>query len=60
LTAFGCNALQVLLSRGIGIANLQKKTFLTNGLAVELLDNLFADLAGLKAVNMSVLFGVER
>jgi hypothetical protein len=59
LASLGSDALQVLLSRGIGIANLQKKAFLTNGLAVELLDNLFADIAGLKAVNRSVLSGIE-
>jgi hypothetical protein len=54
LTAFGGDALQVLLSRGIGIANLQKKALLANGLTVELLDDLFADVASLKAVNRSV------
>jgi hypothetical protein len=54
LTAFGGDALQVLLSRGIGIANLQKKALLANGLTVELLDDLFADVAGLKAMNRSV------
>jgi len=54
LTAFGGDALQVLLSRGIGIANLQKKALLANGLTVELLDDLFADVASLKAMNKSV------
>jgi hypothetical protein len=54
LTAFSGDALQVLLSRGIGIANLQKKALLANGLTVELLDDLFADVASLKAVNRSV------
>jgi hypothetical protein len=54
LTAFGGDALQVLLSRGIGIANLQKKALLANGLTVELLDDLFADVASLKAMNRSV------
>ena len=50
LTAFGGDTLQVLLSRGIGITDLQKKAFLANRLAVELLDDLFADIAALKAV----------
>jgi hypothetical protein len=54
LTAFSGDALQVLLSRGIGIANLQKKALLANGLTVELLDDLFADVASLKAMNRSV------
>jgi hypothetical protein len=54
LTAFGGDALQVLLSRGIGIANLQKKALLANGLTVELLNDLFADVASLKAMNRSV------
>jgi hypothetical protein len=54
LTAFGGDALQVLLSRGIGIANLQKKALLANGLTMELLDDLFADVASLKAMNRSV------
>ena len=54
LTAFSGDTLQVLLSRGIGIANLQKKALLANRLAVELLDDLFTDLTSLKAVNRSV------
>ena len=54
MTAFSGDALQVLLSRGIGIANLQKKALLANGLTVELLDDLFADVASLKAMNRSV------
>ena len=50
LTAFSGDALQILLSRRVGVTNLQKEAFLANGLAVELLDDLFADVAALKAV----------
>jgi hypothetical protein len=56
LTAFSGDTLEVLLSSGIGIANLQKKTLLANGLTMELLDDLLADVTGLKAVHGSVSF----
>lgn len=51
LTAFSSDSLQILLSSGIGIANLEKKAFLANGLAVELSDDLFADITTLEATN---------
>jgi hypothetical protein len=49
LAAFSCNFLEVLLSRSVGIANLKQQTLFTDGLAMELIDDLFTDLAGLKA-----------
>jgi hypothetical protein len=51
LAAFSGDSLQVLLSSSIGVTNLQEKAFLANGLAVELSDDLFADITGLKAVS---------
>lgn len=50
LTALRGDSLQVLLGRSVGIANLEEETFLTNWLAMELLDNLLADVTALKAV----------
>lgn len=44
LSTFSCDALEILLSRSVGITNLEKKTLFTNGLTVELPDDLFADL----------------
>jgi hypothetical protein len=48
LSTLSCNALEILLSRGVGITNLKEKTLFTNGLAMELSDDLLADLTGLK------------
>ena len=56
LTTFGCDALQVLLSRSIGVADLEKKTLLANGLAMELLDDLLADITRLEAIEMVSLY----
>lgn len=50
LAAFGSDSLQILLSRSVGITNLKKKTLVTNGLTMKLLDDLFADLARFEAV----------
>jgi hypothetical protein len=58
LTAFSGDTLQILLSSGIGIANLEKKTLLANGLAVKLSDDLLADFATLEATNGSALFAI--
>jgi hypothetical protein len=60
LTAFSGDTLQVLLGGGVGIANLQKEAFLADGLTVELLDDLFADVARLKAVNKSVSSAIGK
>lgn len=51
LTALGGDALQILLSRSIGIANLEKETLLANGLAMELLDDLLTDITVLEAAS---------
>jgi len=40
------------LCRSIGIADLEEKTLFTNRLAVELLDDLLADLAALETANI--------
>ena len=50
LTTLSGDALEILLGRGVRIANLEKKTFLTNWLAMELLDDLLTYIATLKAV----------
>jgi hypothetical protein len=52
LSALSSYTLQVLLGRGIGIANLKEETFFADGLAMELLDNLFADITGLEATTI--------
>lgn len=44
LTSFGSDTLQVFLCRGIGITDLKQKSLLADGLAMELLDNLLADI----------------
>jgi hypothetical protein len=49
LTTFSGDTLQVFLGGSIGIANLQKQAFIANWLPMKLLDNLFADIATLKA-----------
>lgn len=51
LTTFSGDTLEILLSRSIGISNLKEKTLFTNGLAMELLDDLFADIAALEATS---------
>lgn len=48
LSTLSRDALEILLSRSVGIANLEEKTLFTNGLTVELLDDLFADLTTLE------------
>jgi len=48
LTTLSGDTLQILLSRSIGIADLEEKTLFANRLAVELLDDLLADLAALE------------
>jgi hypothetical protein len=49
LSALGCDTLEILLGRSIGIADLKEETLFTNGLTMELLDDLFADIATLEA-----------
>ena len=49
LAALSCNFLEVLLSGCVGITNLKQQTLFTNGLAMELFDDLFADIAALEA-----------
>jgi hypothetical protein len=44
------------LSRSIGVADLEKKTLLTNGLAMEFLDDLLADITRLEAIEMISLY----
>jgi hypothetical protein len=56
LSSFGRDSLQILLSRSIGIADLKKKTLLANGLAMELLDDLLADITRLEAIEMVSLY----
>jgi hypothetical protein len=56
LATFCGDTLEILLCSSVGVANLEKKAFLANGLTMELLDDLFADLTVLKAVHRSVLF----
>jgi hypothetical protein len=46
LSSFSGDSLEILLSWGVRIANLKEETFFANRLAVELLDNLLADLSG--------------
>jgi len=48
LTALCSDTLQVLLGRGVGIANLEEETLFANRLTVEFLDDLFTDLTRLK------------
>lgn len=48
LSTLSSNALEILLSRSVGIADLEQETLLANGLAVELPNDLLTDLAGLK------------
>ena len=48
LSTFGCDALEILLSRSVCVADLKKETLFTNGLTMELLDDLFADLTALE------------
>ena len=56
LSSFGRDSLEILLSRGIGVADLEKKTLLANGLAMELLDDLLADITRLEAIEMVSLY----
>lgn len=49
LTTLSCDTLEVLLSRSVGISNLKQKTFFTDGLAMEVSDDLVANLSTLKA-----------
>lgn len=55
LTTLSGDALQILLGRGVGIANLEKKSFLANWLAMKLLDDLLADVATLKTDHKSAI-----
>jgi hypothetical protein len=50
LSTLSCDALEILLSRSVCVANLEQKTLFTNGLTMKLLDDLVADIATLKAV----------
>jgi hypothetical protein len=56
LSSFGRDSLEILLSRSIGVADLEKKTLLANGLAMELLDDLLADITRLEAIEMVSLY----
>jgi hypothetical protein len=58
LTALGSDALQLLLSRSVGIANLHGEAITLNGLAVELLDDLLANVTRLKARRKLLARGV--
>lgn len=49
LSTLSCDALEILLGRSIGIADLKEETFFTNGLAMELSDDLFTDITALEA-----------
>jgi hypothetical protein len=51
LTTLCGDSLEVLLGRSVGIANLQKKTFLANWLAMELSDDLLTDLTTLETTH---------
>jgi hypothetical protein len=48
LSAFSRDSLEIFLSWSIGIANLEKQAFLTDGLTMEFLDDFFADVTVLK------------
>lgn len=48
LTTLSGDTLEILLSRSVGIANLQKKTLLANWLTVELSDDFFTELTALE------------
>ena len=50
LSTLSGDALEILLSRNVGIANLKEKALFTNGLTMELLDDLFADVTTLETV----------
>lgn len=50
MATLSCDLLEILLGGRVGIANLQKEALFADGLAVEFLDNLLADVAGLKTV----------
>lgn len=50
LAALGGDALQLLLGRSIGVADLHQVALVTNGLAMVALDDLLTHLTGLEAV----------
>jgi len=54
LTTFSGDSLQILLSWSVGVADLEEKTFLADGLPMELLDDLLTDVTSLKPMVWSV------
>lgn len=50
LATFGSDALEFLLCRGVGIANVHEKTLLANANTVELSNHLVTDISVLKAI----------
>lgn len=50
LAALSSDALQLLLRRGVGVADLHQETLLADGDAVEALDDLLTDIARLEAL----------
>ena len=52
LSTLSCDALEILLSRRVCVANLKQKTLFANGLTMELLDDLVTNITTLKAVIM--------
>lgn len=59
LAAFGRDALQFLLRRGIGIADLHGEMILSDRHAMEVLDNLLANVTSLEAVNWKIVRKAE-
>jgi hypothetical protein len=57
LSTLGGDALQIFLSRGVGITNLKKETFLTNRLTMELEDNFFTNITALESVRDLLVLG---
>lgn len=53
LSAFARDTLQILLSWSVGIANLEEEALFADGLAVELSDDLIADLTALETTTIS-------
>lgn len=50
LSTLSCDTLEILLSRSVCVANLKQKTLFANGLTMELLDDLVADITTLKTI----------
>jgi len=51
LSAFSGDTFEILLGLCIGVAYLKKQTFLTDRLAMELLDNLLTDVTALETAS---------